>query len=112
MVLEARYRKQKGPRGRPFIRPWMPRVARGKGEVADQYIGMRVIGKEEVGHAIAMNKARHDNGGRRLTGGVQLGEYSPPAPCFDLTAINSAISLFVFVACVCARHVGEGTGVN
>jgi hypothetical protein len=25
-------------------------------------------------------------------GGVQLGEYSPPAPCFDLTAINSAIS--------------------
>lgn len=33
---------------------------------------------------------------RRLTDGVQLGEYSPPAPCFDLTAINSAISLFVW----------------
>lgn len=46
---------------------------------------------------------------RRLTGGVQLGEYSPPAPCFDLTAINSAISLFVrSFSCTGVESMTEG----
>lgn len=33
--------------------------------------------------------------GWRCTLGLQSGEYSPPAPCFDFTAISSEISLIL-----------------
>jgi hypothetical protein len=42
-----------------------------------------------------------------LTGGLQSGEYSPPAPCLDLTAISSAISLFALVIS-CTRWADKG----
>lgn len=42
-----------------------------------------------------------------LTGGLQSGEYSPPAPCLDFTAISSAISLFA-LAVSCAHLADKG----
>jgi hypothetical protein len=44
-----------------------------------------------------------------LTGGLQSGEYSPPAPCLDFTAMSSAISLFAHAV---SAHTGQMLGGN